>query len=232
MLQPPWLSTHFVARPIFVPPSLPPKPAHSARPFGPVRPHQGIISHLRLPFTPLPLRPCHRAVRRRLPPSFVREGPNQSAIMPLSPPPLKRRHPVSSSLLTPSKPTRSKTQPPSAASPPPHHLPGPIKRTPTSTSLHRARCSPPSLFSTSPVTRHRAPLPPSPPLHHRPHPPLPRSPKPMVRTGRIPSIFFYSRGELRAFASSTSPHSDEAPVAFYPRVHCGPKCRPVYGLWT
>jgi hypothetical protein len=38
MLQPPWLSAHFIARPIFVSPSLPPKPARSARPFGPVRP--------------------------------------------------------------------------------------------------------------------------------------------------------------------------------------------------
>jgi hypothetical protein len=38
MLQPSWLSAHFIVRPIFVSPSLPPKPACSARPFGPVRP--------------------------------------------------------------------------------------------------------------------------------------------------------------------------------------------------
>jgi hypothetical protein len=38
------------------------------------------------------------------------------------------------------------------------------------TSLHHTRCSPPSLFSTSPVARRRAPPPPSPPLHCRPHP--------------------------------------------------------------
>jgi hypothetical protein len=62
--------------------------------------------------------------------------------------------------------------------------------------------------------------------------PLPRSPKPVVRTDKISSIFFCSRGEFRALASSTSPHSGEAPVVFCPRVHCGPKCRPVYGLWT
>jgi hypothetical protein len=37
MLQPPWLSAHFVAWPIFVSPSLPLKLARSARPFGPVR---------------------------------------------------------------------------------------------------------------------------------------------------------------------------------------------------
>jgi hypothetical protein len=36
MLQPPQLSAHFVARPIFVSPALPPKPARTARPFGPV----------------------------------------------------------------------------------------------------------------------------------------------------------------------------------------------------
>jgi hypothetical protein len=36
MLQPPQLSAHFVARPIFVSPALPPKPLRTARPFGPV----------------------------------------------------------------------------------------------------------------------------------------------------------------------------------------------------
>jgi hypothetical protein len=65
---------------------------------------------------------------------------------------------------------RSKTPPSPAASPPPHHLPGPIKHSPTSASLHRTHCSPPSLFSASPVARHRAPPLPSPPLHHWPHP--------------------------------------------------------------
>jgi hypothetical protein len=65
---------------------------------------------------------------------------------------------------------RSKTPLPPAASPPLHRLPDPIKRTPTSASLHRTRCSRPSLISASPVTRHLAPLPPSPPLHRRPHP--------------------------------------------------------------
>jgi hypothetical protein len=38
MLQPPWLSAHFIARPNFVSPSLPPKPARSTQPFGPVWP--------------------------------------------------------------------------------------------------------------------------------------------------------------------------------------------------
>jgi hypothetical protein len=72
--------------------------------------------------------------------------------------------------LTPSKPMRRKTPPPPTASPPPHRLPGPIKCTPASGSLHRTRYSPPSLFSASPVARHQAPTPPSPPLHRRPHP--------------------------------------------------------------
>jgi hypothetical protein len=72
--------------------------------------------------------------------------------------------------LTPSKPTGIKTPPPPASSPPLHHLPGPIKCTPASASLHRSRCFPPSLFSASLVARHRAPPPPSPPLHRRPHP--------------------------------------------------------------
>jgi hypothetical protein len=64
---------------------------------------------------------------------------------------------------------RSKTPPPLATSPPPHHLPGPIKCTPASAPPHRTRCSPPSLFSATPVAQHRAP-PPSSPLHRRPHP--------------------------------------------------------------
>jgi hypothetical protein len=63
---------------------------------------------------------------------------------------------------------RSKTPPPSVASPPPHRLPSPIKRTPASASSHHTRCSPPSLFSTSPVARHWAP-PLSSPVHHQPH---------------------------------------------------------------
>jgi hypothetical protein len=72
--------------------------------------------------------------------------------------------------LTPLIPTRTKTPPPLAASPPPHHLPDPIKHTAASASSHRTRCSPPSLFSASPVAWHRAPPPPSHPLHRRPHP--------------------------------------------------------------
>jgi hypothetical protein len=72
--------------------------------------------------------------------------------------------------LTPSKLMRSKTPPLPAASPPPHHLPYPIKRTLASASPQRTRCSPPSPFSASPVTRHRAPPLSSPPLHRRPHP--------------------------------------------------------------
>jgi hypothetical protein len=61
---------------------------------------------------------------------------------------------------------------------------------------------------------------------------LPQSPKPAVRTGKIPSIFFCSRFELNAFASLASLHSDEALAAFYPWVHRGSKRRLVYGLWT
>jgi hypothetical protein len=65
---------------------------------------------------------------------------------------------------------RSKTPPPLAASPPPHSLPSLIKCTPASASLHHTCCYPPSLFSASPVARHLAPPPPSPPLHRWPHP--------------------------------------------------------------
>jgi hypothetical protein len=102
---------------------------------------------------------------------------------------------------------RSKTPPPSAASPPPHRLLGPIKRTP-----------PPPLRTalTAPLLR-SSPRPHSPDTEHHHRrlllftagltPPLPRSPKPAVRTGKIPSIFFYSHGELRALASPTSLHS-------------------------
>jgi hypothetical protein len=127
---------------------------------------------------------------------------------------------------------RSKTPPLSAASPPPHRLPDPIKFILASASLHRTRCSPPSLFSASLVARHRAPPPLSPPLHRQPHPAIASVTKARGKDGNIPSFFFCSRGELRALASSTSPHSGEAPVAFCPRVHRGPKRRLVYGLWT
>jgi hypothetical protein len=72
--------------------------------------------------------------------------------------------------LTPSKLTGINTPPTPASSPPPHHPRGPIKCTPASASLHRSRSSPPSLFPASPITRHQAPPPPSPPLHRRPHP--------------------------------------------------------------
>jgi hypothetical protein len=93
MLQPPWLSAHFVAQTIFVSPSLPPKPARSARPFGPA----SIGSHLRLPSAPPPLWSHCRAVRRQLSPSSAHEEPNQNAIMPPSLPPQNRRRPISSS---------------------------------------------------------------------------------------------------------------------------------------
>jgi hypothetical protein len=63
-----------------------------------------------------------------------------------------------------------KTPSPLASSTPLHCLPSPIKCTPASASLHRTRCSPPLLFSMSPVGRHRAPPLSSPPLHCRPHP--------------------------------------------------------------
>jgi hypothetical protein len=127
---------------------------------------------------------------------------------------------------------RSKTPPPLVASPPPHHLPDPINAPP-----------PPPLRTTvaAPLLR-SSPHPQSPDTeHHRRRlllfttsltPPLPQSPKPVVRTVNIPYIFFSSRGKLRAIASLTSPHTGEAPVAFCPRVHRGPKRRPVYGLWT
>jgi hypothetical protein len=137
MLQPPWLSAHFVVWPIFVSPSLPPEPARSARPFGPVRPTRASSPTFGSPWHRRPSGVRRRAVRRRLSPSSAREEPNQSAVMPPSLPPLKRCRPVYSSLLTPSKPTRSKTPPPPVASPPPHRLPGPIKRTPSSASPHR-----------------------------------------------------------------------------------------------
>jgi hypothetical protein len=103
MLQPPWLLTHFVARPIFISPSLPPKPARSAWPFGQVRrlPRPAFIgSHVRLPSAPPPLRPRCRVVRHRLLPSSACEEPNRSAVMPPSLPPLNRRRPVSSSPFT------------------------------------------------------------------------------------------------------------------------------------
>jgi hypothetical protein len=152
--------------------------------------------------------------------------------MPPSLPPLNRRCPVSSSPLTPLKPTGIKTPPPPASSPPLHHLPVPINAPP-----------PPPLYTTlaAPLLR-SSPCPQSPNTEHHRYrlllltagltPPLPRSPKPVVRTDKIPSIFFCRRGKLRALASSTSPHSGEAPLAFSPQVHRGPKHCPVYGLWT
>jgi hypothetical protein len=169
MLQLHWLSTHFVARTIFVSPSLPPKPASSTRPFGPVRPTKastptsGFHRHRRpsgratMPCTAnCRLLHARRAKLKRCHASFT--SPTES---------------VSSHLLFPlthSKPTGVKTPPSPASSPPPHRLLGPIKCTPASASPHRTHCSPPSLFSTSPVARHRASPPPSPPLHRRPHP--------------------------------------------------------------
>jgi hypothetical protein len=53
----------------------------------------------------------------------------------------------------------------------------------------------------------------------------------MVRTGKIPSIFFCNCYELCALASSTSPHSGEAPVVFYPRVHRELKRLLIYQLF-
>jgi hypothetical protein len=172
MLQPPWLSAHFVARPIFVSPSLPLKPARSARPFGPVQPARvssptsGSDRHCRPSgYAAVPCATVCRSSPRvssqtepALPPSSF---PHQDDADPSPLPPL-----------TPLKLTRSKTPPSPAASPPPHRLLGPIKCTLASASAspHRTRCSPPSLFFASPVTRHQAPLPPSPPLHHRPQP--------------------------------------------------------------
>jgi hypothetical protein len=230
MLQPPWLSAHFVARPIFVSPSLPPKPARSARPFGPVRPTRvssptsGSHPHHRLsdcataPCATVCCSPLHTSSRTEPAPHLL-HFPHQDGVAPSPLPPL-----------TPSKPMRSKTPLPPATSPPPHRLPGPIKRTPpppfrTTLAAPLLRTSPhPQSLDTE---------------HHRRRlllsttgliPPLPWSPKHMVRTSKIPSTFFCSRSELRALASLMSPHSDEAPVAFCPWVHRGPKRCPVYGL--
>jgi hypothetical protein len=57
MLQPPWLSAHFIARLIFVSPSLPPKLARSTWPFGPVHrlPPPASIGTAAPPAAP----PCH-----------------------------------------------------------------------------------------------------------------------------------------------------------------------------
>jgi hypothetical protein len=170
MLQPPWLSAHFIARPIFVSPSLPPKLACSARPFGPVRPtkassltsgshrHHRPSGHATAPCVAVCRSPSRASSRTEPAPHLLH--------FPIKMPPPRLLFPP----LTPLKLTRSKTPPPPAASPPPHRLLGPIKCTPASTSLHCTRCSPPSLFSASLVARHRAPPPPSPPLDRRTHP--------------------------------------------------------------
>jgi hypothetical protein len=112
-------------RPIFVSPSLPPKPARSARPLGPVHqlPPQASIGTAAPPAVPLCRAPPTAALLRK-------QRANHCAVMPPSLPPLNQCCPVSSSPLTPLKPMRSKTPPPPAASPPPHRLPGPIKCTP------------------------------------------------------------------------------------------------------
>jgi hypothetical protein len=97
MLQAPCLSAHFVARSIFISPSLPPKPARSTRPFGPVRPTRALAPTSGFQRHRRPLRPRRRVVHRRLPPSSACEEPNQSVVMPPSLPSLNRRRPISSS---------------------------------------------------------------------------------------------------------------------------------------
>jgi hypothetical protein len=170
MLQPPWLLAHFIARPIFISPSLPPKSARSARSFDPVQPsrassptsgshrHRRPSGHATVSCATVCCSPP-RASNQTDPAPHLLHFPHQDGVAP---------SPLPS--LTPLKTMRSKTPPPPAASPPPHHLPGPIKHTPASASPHHTRCFPPSLFSTSLVARHRAPPSPSPPVHRRPHP--------------------------------------------------------------
>jgi hypothetical protein len=130
MLQPPWLSAHFVTQSIFAFPSAPTSGFHRHhRPSG-----RAIVlcaADCRPP-------PCVKSQTES--PSCRLHFPHWIGVVP------------------------------SPLPPPPHRLPGPIKCTPASASLHRTRCSPPSLFSASPVVRQQAPLPPSPPLHRRPHP--------------------------------------------------------------
>jgi hypothetical protein len=151
MLQPPWLSAHF---------------------------RLSISSDLRLPTAPTSGSHRHRHPSGRAavlctadchPPPCVKSQieapscrlhfPHWIGVVPSLLPPL-----------TPSKPMGIKTPLPLASSPPLHHLHGPIKCTPASAPLHRTHCSPPSLFSASPIAQHWAPPPPSPPLHRRPHP--------------------------------------------------------------
>jgi hypothetical protein len=170
MLQPPWLSAHFVPRPMFVFPSLPPKPARSAQSLSPVWPtrassptsgshrHRRPFGRATVPCTTVCHSPPCMTSRTETAPHLLNFPHQDSAA--LSP------HPS----LTHLKPMRSKTPPMPAASPPPHRLPGPIKRTPISAFPHHTHCSPPLLFSVSPVARHRAPPPLSPPLHRQPHP--------------------------------------------------------------
>jgi hypothetical protein len=138
MLQPPWLSAHF---------------------------RLSIGSHLRLPSAPTSDFHQHRhpsgraamlcAADCRPPPRAKSQTEAPSCRLHFPP-------------LIPLKLLGIETPPLLASSPPPHRLPGPIKCTPAFASLHRTHCSPPSLFSASPVARHRAPPPPS-PLHRRPH---------------------------------------------------------------
>jgi hypothetical protein len=149
MLQPPWLSAHFITRPIFVSPSAPTSGFHRHR-------------HPSNRATVLCATDCRTPLRVKSQTeasSCCLHFPHWIGVVPSPLPPL-----------TPSKPMGIKTPPPLASSPPSHRLPGPIKRTPAFASLHRTRCSPPSLFSTSPVARHWAPPPLSPPHHRRPHP--------------------------------------------------------------
>jgi hypothetical protein len=172
MLQPPWLSAHFVTQSIFAFPSAPTSGFHRHhRPSG--RAAVLCTADCRPP-------PCVKSQTES--PSCRLHFPHWIGVVPSPLPPL-----------TPSKPTRSKTPPPSAASPPPHRLPGPIKCTPASASLHRTRCSPPSLFSASPVVRHQAPLPPSPPLHSRPHPAIAPVTKAHSKDRQDPLYLFTSR---------------------------------------
>jgi hypothetical protein len=189
MLHPPWLSAHFVAGSIFVSPSLPPKPARSTWPFVPIRPtrvssptsgshrHRHPSGRAAAPCATICRSPL-RASSRTEPAPHLLHFPHQddAALCPLPP-------------LTPWKLTRSKTPPPSATSPPPHHLPGPIKRTPP-LPLRTALAAP--LLRSSPHPQSLDTK------HHRYRlllftagliPPLPRSPKPTVMTGKIPSSF-------------------------------------------
>jgi hypothetical protein len=149
MLQPPWFLTHFVTRPIFVSPSAPTSGFHQHR----------RRSGCTIVLCAIDCRPPPHAESQTEVPSCRLHFPHWIGAVPSPLPPL-----------TPLKPTPIKSAPPSASSPPLHRLPGPIKCTAATSSLHHTHCSPPSLFSVSPVARHRAPPPLSPPLHCWPHP--------------------------------------------------------------